>query len=61
MFCLYNFSVKYIIKKIYLPPDGPLKEIEEAQGSHKSGIVRNFDSVSRKNVRVKYVRKKCES
>ena len=38
MFCLYNFSVKCIIKKNYLLPYGPLKLIKEGN----SNITGNF-------------------
>ena len=27
MFYLYHFSVKFIIKNFYFPPDGPLKSV----------------------------------
>ena len=47
MFCLYQFSVKCIIKKNYLPPYGPLKSADSRETD--SRVVKNTSNVNVNN------------
>ena len=49
MFSLYNFSVKCIIKKNYLPQDGPLKYPKDFFG-HPQGNTLSDSNITREDI-----------